>query len=1055
MHVIKRDGRQEKFEQTKIENAINKCLKQCNYLDDKLAKLIVSSINRKIKDLNEIEVEKIQDLVEDELIHRDLKELAKSYITYRHDRSNARQFKSSLTQIFHEINSTNSDDMDLKRENANIDANTSMGTMLKYGSEAAKDYNLKYLIKPEYAQAHINGDLHLHDLDFYSITLNCLFIPLAKLLKNGFNTGHGSIRPPQSIQSASSLACIILQSNQNEMFGGQAFPTFDYDLAPYVAKSFIKNLSNCLKFDGFDSKYHCDLKSLNEKLEDFYNAHNTIIENKDDICKIIQNSTEFFDEIEDGIECRNDFIKCYDYAYEKTNKDTYQAMESLIHNANTLHSRAGAQVPFSSINYGTCTTPEGRMIVENVLSATEAGLGHGETPIFPVQIFKMKKGINWYPEDPNYDLMKHAIKCSAKRLFPNFTYVDAPYNLQYYKAGKPETEIAVMGCRTRILSNHFDPEHEQVTGRGNFAFCTINLPRLGIEANHNIEKFFELFDHRIDQAIGSLKDRFELIGHKHVYNYPFLMGENVYLTAEKLNYNDEIKEVIKQASISVGFIGLAECLVALIGKHHGESDEAQELGLKIVKHLRQRMDEESEKTGLNWSAFATPAEGLCISGDTLVQTSNGNIPIKDVKVGDLVMTFNETSCKCELKKVINSGMTFEKAKVMKITFDNNDYLICTPNHPIMIRKGVMRNEKQQFTSNGVTNEILEYVEAKDLKIGMRVKSNSIYINENGYKKVRNGKSMHRMVYEYYNGAVPPKHCVHHLDENKLNNDISNLKLMSNREHRVYHLKDNISKYCYTSENMIGDKNPFYGKKHTIETKNKISFTKRLQNNKNKISDDGLISLFYSGHKIDEIAQLFNAKSDIIEYRLHDELGISRENNHIIVNIEYLQEEMPVYDLTIEDNHNFFVCGDHGVLIHNSGRFIKIDKKKYGIIPGVTDRDFYTNSSHVPVYYKTNFAHKIDIEAPYHELCNAGHIGYVEMDGNPNKNLQAYESIVKYAGEKGMTYFSINTQNDRCPVCGYLGIIDEECPRCGFKEGEGVSIEHLKACGCWNEIKKLN
>ena len=446
MHVIKRDGRKEKFEQTKIENAINKCLKQCNYLDDKLAKLIVSSINRKIKDLNEIEVEKIQDLVEDELIHRDLKELAKSYIKYRHDRSNARQFKSSLTQIFHEINSTNSDDMDLKRENANIDANTSMGTMLKYGSEAAKDYNLKYLIKPEYAQAHINGDLHLHDLDFYSITLNCLFIPLAKLLKNGFNTGHGSIRPPQSIQSASSLACIILQSNQNEMFGGQAFPTFDYDLAPYVAKSFIKNLSNCLKFDGFDNKYHCNLKSLNEKLEDFYNVHNTIIENKDDICKIIQNSTEFFDEIEDGVECRNDFIKCYDYAYEKTNKDTYQAMESLIHNANTLHSRAGAQVPFSSINYGTCTTPEGRMIVENVLSATEAGLGHGETPIFPVQIFKMKKGINWYPEDPNYDLMKHAIKCSAKRLFPNFTYVDAPYNLQYYKEGKPETEIAVMGC---------------------------------------------------------------------------------------------------------------------------------------------------------------------------------------------------------------------------------------------------------------------------------------------------------------------------------------------------------------------------------------------------------------------------------------------------------------------------------------------------------------------------------------------------------------------------------------------------------------------------------
>ena len=532
------------------------------------------------------------------------------------------------------------------------------------------------------------------------------------------------------------------------------------------------------------------------------------------------------------------------------------------------------------------------------------------------------------------------------------------------------------------------------------------------------------------------------------------MGENVYLTAEKLNYNDEIKEVIKQASISVGFIGLAECLVALIGKHHGESDEAQELGLKIVKHLRQRMDEESEKTGLNWSAFATPAEGLCLAGDTLVQTSNGNVPIKDVKVNDLVMTFNELTHKCELKKVLKSGMTFEKAKVMKITFDDGSSLICTPNHPIMIRKGVMRDELQRFTSNGITNEILEYVEAKDLKIGMRVKSNEIYLHENKYKKIRNGDKMHRMVYEYYNGKIPSGYVIHHIDENKLNNDISNLQLISDSDHRRLHI-DSIKPYCFTSESTRGEKNPFYGKKHSNLTKEKISFTKRLQNNKNKVNDQGLTNLFYTGKTITDIASLFNAKPDVIEYRLYKELGVSSESNHIIVNIEYLDKEIPVYDLTIEDNHNFFVGGDHGILVHNSGRFLKLDQKRYGKIEGVTDRDFYTNSSHVPVYYKTNFAHKIDIEAPYHELCNAGHIGYVEMDGNPNKNLQAYESIVKYAGEKGMTYFSINTQNDRCPVCGYLGIIDEECPRCGFKEGEGVSIEHLKACGCWNEIKKLN
>ena len=306
-----------------------------------------------------------------------------------------------------------------------------------------------------------------------------------------------------------------------------------------------------------------------------------------------------------------------------------------------------------------------------------------------------------------------------------------------------------MGCRTRVLSNHFDPEHEQVTGRGNFAFCTLNLPRLGILAEHDLDKFWELYDKEIDLAIECLEDRFKLIGHKHVYNFPFLMGENIYLTSEQLNWEDEILEVIKQASISVGFIGLAECLVVLVGKHHGESEEAQALGLKIVGHLRDRMDQKSEESGLNWSAFATPAEGL------------------------------------------------------------------------------------------------------------------------------------------------------------------------------------------------------------------------------------------------------------------------------------------------------------------SGRFVKLDRKRFGVIPGVTDRDYYTNSSHVPVYYKTNFAHKIDVEAPYHALCNAGHIGYVEMDGDPNKNLSAYEQIVKYAGEKGMTYFSINTQNDRCPVCGYLGVIGDECPRCGFRESSGVSIEHLKACGCWNEVQKMN
>lgn len=703
--------------------------------------------------------------------------------------------------------------------------------------------------------------------------MNCLFIPLAKLLKSGFNTGHGTVREPQSVKTAANLACIVLQSNQNEMFGGQAFPTFDYDLAPYVGKSFVNNLRECLN-DYYDSEdTEKDFKNIltKEITDKIYQKNKTILNDtsKSELRQLLPNvSQEVFE-------------KMYNRALVKTDKETYQAMEALIHNFNTMHSRClpadekivtkdgykninklkvndyvlsfnvntqkyeykkvkrvldngkkellllvlengqrlrctpdhklytskgyveaqystdvltkdgfssivfmknditeevydievednhnfcvkdkdsdnfvvvhncGAQTPFSSINYGTDTSEEGRMIVKNVLLATQKGLGRSETPIFPVQIFKIKKSVNLDPSSKNYDLFKLAIKTSAKRLFPNFTFCDSPYNAQYYKEGHPETEIAVMGCRTRVIGNVYDPEHQQVTGRGNFSFNTLNLPRLGILAKGDLKKFFTDLDNLIDDAIQQLKDRFEYIGKKHVYNFPFLMGQGLYLDSDKYNMNDEIKEILKQSSISVGFCGLAECLVALTGKHHGESEESQELGLKIIQHLRDRMDEESEKTGLSWSCFATPAEST------------------------------------------------------------------------------------------------------------------------------------------------------------------------------------------------------------------------------------------------------------------------------------------------------------------AGTFLREDRKIFGVIPGVTDRDYYTNSFHVPVYYKTSISHKIDIESPYHEICNAGSITYIELDGDPNKNLDAYETIVRYATEKNLQYFSINTQNDQCPVCGYLGIIGDECPHCGFREGVGVSVEHLKEIGLYDEVLRCN
>lgn len=871
MRIRKRDARVEDFSSSKLIKAISKCFDEVHNTNQALVYEIANSVQNKISDNTAVET--IQDLVERELVSRGMYDEAKAYIIYRHDRAKARDANTQLTKIFDDINKIESSELDLKRENANIDTNTSMGTMLKIGTEASKDYNLKYLIKPKFAMLHENGDFHIHDLDFYSITMNCLFIPLAKLLKSGFNTGHGTVREPQSIKTAANLACIVLQSNQNEMFGGQAFPTFDYDLAPYVAKSFANHLRECLN-DYFDSEdTEKDFKNIltKEITDKIYQKNNTILNDtsKSELRELLPNvSPEVFE-------------KMYNRALVKTDKETYQAMEALIHNFNTMHSRClpadeiimtadgntninklkvndyvlsfnvntqkyeykkvkrvldngekellllvlengqrlrctpdhklytskgyveaqyatdvltkdgfssivfmknditeevydievednhnfcvkdknsdnfavvhncGAQTPFSSINYGTCTSEEGRMIVKNVLLATDKGLGRSETPIFPVQIFKLKRSVNTQPDSKNYDLFKLAIKTSAKRLFPNFTFCDSPYNAQYYKEGHPETEIAVMGCRTRVIGNTYDKDHEQVTGRGNFSFNTLNLPRLGILAKGDLKKFFNDLDNLIDDAIQQLKDRFDYIGNKHVYNYPFLMGQGVYLDSDKYGPNDTIREILKQSSISVGFCGLAECLVALTGKHHGESEESQELGLKIIRHIRKRMDEESKKTGLSWSCFATPAEST------------------------------------------------------------------------------------------------------------------------------------------------------------------------------------------------------------------------------------------------------------------------------------------------------------------AGTFLRKDRKIFGVIPGVTDRDYYTNSFHVPVYYKTSILHKIDIESPYHEICNAGSISYIELDGDPNKNLDAYEAIVRYAAKKNLQYFSINTQNDQCPVCGYLGIIGDECPHCGFREDSGVSVEHLKELGIYDEVLNFN
>lgn len=745
--IVKRDGRKVSFNEDKISNAIRKALISAHPDDkstsqyeenlvEKLTRRVVSDIEK--QNLEEPSVENTQDIIEKVLIQEGMASEAKNFILYRQNRTNVRNYNTDLTKIYRDLTSKSTADMDLKRENANIDANAPMGLMLRFGSEGSKDYVRRYVLRPEHSIAHSRGDIHIHDLDFYMLTINCCQIGLKDLFKRGFSTGHGFLREPQSIQSAAALCCIAIQSNQNDMHGGQSIPLFEYDLAPYVAISYSKHLCKviciCLRND------EADVSEVKEYCKELYDKYDTCL--SDEVQSLIK--AKVLEVLKKYDTDELDVTKNVDYimseAIKLTERETYQAMEALIHNLNSMQSRAGAQVPFSSINYGTGTQPEHRMIMKNVLLATDAGLGGGETPIFPVQIFKVKDGINTKKGDPNYDLFELACKVSAKRLFPNFSFLDAPYNAQYYKPGHPETEVALMGCRTRVVSNYYDKTKEIIPGRGNLSFTTINLPRLAIEAHGSISKFFESLDKMIYMVFDQLMDRFEIIAKKQVLNYPFLMGQGVWVDSDRLNPEDTIEDVIKNGTMSVGFIGLAECLVALIGKHHGESKEAYDLGYKIIKHMRDLTDKHTVDTGLNFSLFSTPAEGL------------------------------------------------------------------------------------------------------------------------------------------------------------------------------------------------------------------------------------------------------------------------------------------------------------------SGRFVKIDKRLYGSIPGVTDREYYTNSFHVPVYYEISAADKIKIEGPFHALCNAGSISYIEMDGDLTKNVEAFKNVILYMKECGVGYGSINHPVDRCPVCNYVGIIGDVCPRCGRKDGEGVSIERLRKLG---------
>ena len=579
--VIKRDGRVVEFNNPKIVAAILKAMNVTEAGEDiVLAAQIASAISN--IDKEQMSVEEIQDCVEMELMNSPRKEVAKRYIAYRNQRSLARNAKSN--EIFQEIIDAQAND--ITRENANMNADTPAGMMMKFASESTKTYVDACLLSEDVREAVQNGYIHVHDKDYYPTkSLTCIQHPLDVILEGGFRAGHGESRPAKRIETAAVLACISMETVQNEMHGGQAIPAFDFYLAPYVRTSFQEELKKIGQYNGKDYSYLNDVK-----IEDYLKRDLTGLAGDE---KVVQ------------------------HAINMTVGRVHQAMEAFVHNMNTIHSRGGNQVVFSSINYGTDTSAEGRCIIREILNTTYQGVGNGSTAIFPIQIWKKKKGVSYLPTDPNYDLYKFACKVTARRFFPNFLNLDASYNQDdAWKADDPKRyihEVATMGCRTRVYGNKFGPKTS--IGRGNLSFTTINIVRLAIECmniadkDERIAKFFSKVDWALDIAAKQLNERFEFQKTALKKQFPLLMN-GLWLGSEKLEDCDTIESVINQGTLAIGFIGLAETLIALIGKHHGESDEAQELGLRIIKHMAERVEGFSETFQHNFSFFATPAEGL-------------------------------------------------------------------------------------------------------------------------------------------------------------------------------------------------------------------------------------------------------------------------------------------------------------------------------------------------------------------------------------------------------------------------------------------------------------
>ena len=598
-----RDGRLVDFDEDKIAGAITKAF-DATYKPGQEA--TARKLTRDVVSILEVEgvdipdVEHVQDIVERVLMDSGYVQTAKAYILYRNERSRAREMNTRLMKVYEDITFSGGAD-------SSTGAGTAMAAMLKYGSEGAKQFYQMFVLKPEHAKAHREGDIHIHDLAFYTLTTDCCQIDLQKLLDTGLSAGRGSLPAPDGIADCAVLAATAIQAGQNDQHGGQSIANFDYAMAGGVARTFAssytRNPSRCLALLCGPEQPEVELVRLR-----------CAIARETGLLPRLGNCRDYLEaELPrlTGTSGGADLVKtCQEqavrWAEAETEEAARRAMETFIRTLNTVESRAGAQLPRSAIHYGCDTSPEGRLATRSVLLAADSCAGSQ----FPVQIFRVKEGVNYSPGDPNYDLLQLACRCAARGLPIRFAFLDAPFNRQYHDPGRPETEIAYTDGRARVISNIHDPSRQQCGGRGNLSSTSVNLPRIAIKAKGDLDQFFDELDNKMNLCIQQLTDRLEIQSQKRVCNYPFLMGQGVWLDSGKLRWNDEVREVLKHGALSMGFVGLAEALVALTGKHHGESEHSQRLGLEIVARMRARMDEECQKTGLNFSLLAPPAEDL-------------------------------------------------------------------------------------------------------------------------------------------------------------------------------------------------------------------------------------------------------------------------------------------------------------------------------------------------------------------------------------------------------------------------------------------------------------